>query len=84
MSLLDSNALGDELVGEYSDHGDLSALGHRVVEEGWRSSVCDCLSGVVRMSGTRLTLGSGDDDGSTLGNVGNSSSGQEESSVLPD
>jgi hypothetical protein len=32
VSLLDSNTLGDQLVGEYSDHGDLSALGHRVIE----------------------------------------------------
>jgi hypothetical protein len=41
MSLLDSDTLGDELVGENSNHGDLSALGHGVVEEGWGSSVCD-------------------------------------------
>jgi hypothetical protein len=47
-SLLDSDALGDELVGEYSDHGDLSALGHRVVEKRWGSGVCDCLSVVSR------------------------------------
>jgi hypothetical protein len=41
VSLLDSDTLGDELVGEYSDHGDLGALGHGVVEERWGSSVCD-------------------------------------------
>jgi len=38
---LDSDTLGDELVGEDSDHGDLGALGHRVVEERWGTSVCD-------------------------------------------
>lgn len=83
MSLLDSNALGDELVGEYSDHGDLSALGHGVVEEGWGSSVCDCLSAVSQVYKMGHTLRSSDDDGSTLGDVRNSSSGQEESTVLP-
>jgi hypothetical protein len=41
MSLLDSDTLGNELVGENSDHGDLSALGHGVVKERWGSSVCD-------------------------------------------
>jgi hypothetical protein len=41
LSLLDSDTLGDELVGEYSNHGDLGALGHGVVEEGWGSGVCD-------------------------------------------
>jgi len=40
-SLLDSDTLGDELVGEYSDHGDLGTLGHGVVEKRWGSSVCD-------------------------------------------
>jgi hypothetical protein len=39
--LLDSDTLGDELVREDSDHGDLGTLGHRVVEEGWGASVCD-------------------------------------------
>jgi hypothetical protein len=68
LSLLDSDTLGDELVGEDSDHGDLGTLGHGVVEERWGSSVCD--------------LGSSDDDGSTLGDVGDSSSGQEEGTVL--
>ena len=41
VSLLDSDTLGDELVGEYSDHGDLGTFGHGVVEERWGSSVCD-------------------------------------------
>jgi hypothetical protein len=39
--LLDSDTLGNELIGQYSDHGNLSTLGHGVVEERWRSSVCD-------------------------------------------
>jgi hypothetical protein len=41
LSLLDSDTLGDELIGENSNHGDLGALGHGVIEEGWGSSVCD-------------------------------------------
>lgn len=40
-SLLDSDTLGDELVGEDSDHGDLCALSHGVVEKGWGPGVCD-------------------------------------------
>jgi hypothetical protein len=58
---------GEELVGEASGHGDLSTLGHRVVEEHRGSSVSD--------------LGSGGDDRSSLGNVGNGSPGEPEGTV---
>lgn len=83
--LLDSNTLGEELVREDSDHGDLSALGHGVVEQGWRSGVCDYVNqhSDITFVRSRLTLRGSNDDGPALGDVWDSSPGQEEGTVLP-
>jgi len=37
---VDADPLGDELIGEAADHGDLRAFGHAVVEEHRGSGVC--------------------------------------------
>lgn len=76
---VDSDTLLEELVGETSDHGDLSAFGHRVVDKhGW-TGVSDCRSvTVAQRIYPRLTLRGSHDDGTALGNVRNSSSRQEE------
>lgn len=41
---VDADTLGEELVGEDTDHGDLGTLGHRVVEEHGGSGVSDWTS----------------------------------------
>jgi hypothetical protein len=80
---LDSDTLGQELVGENSNHGDLGTLGHRVVKQRRGSGISN-LSLASESSSERSgrTLRGSDDDGSALGDVGNSRSSEEEGSVL--
>lgn len=41
---VDSDTLGQELVGKTSDHGDLCTFGHGVIDQHRRSSIRDCPS----------------------------------------
>lgn len=64
---VDSDSLADELVGQTTDHTDLSGLGHGVVEQRGGTGIGD--------------LRGGDDDGRSLAHVGDGGSGQEEGSL---
>jgi hypothetical protein len=82
---VDSDTLGEKLVAEASDHGDLGTLGHCVVEEGGCGGrLVNVVKEVGKIRRTRSGvsyLRGGNDDVGSLGHVRNGGSSEEESSV---